>query len=100
MRAMVRPSGASRTVAIIAWSKVTRCTGSSLGAQRRHEQAAVRVRGRVEQDHAHALAARQLAELRQHDVERAIDFAGGQQRAIHFAEHFEGAPVALQVTAR
>ena len=67
-----------------------------VGAERRHEQAAVRVRGRVEQDHAHALAARQLAEFRQHDVERAIDFAGGEQRAVHFAEHFEGAPVALQ----
>ena len=47
---------------------------------------------------AHALAARQFAEFRQHDVERAIDFAGGQQRAIDFAEHLEGAPVALQVT--
>ena len=67
-----------------------------VGAERRHEQAAVRVRGRIEQDHAHALSAGQLAEFRQHDVERAIDLAGGQQRAIDLAEHFEGAPVALQ----
>ena len=29
IRAMVSPSGDSRTVAIIAWSKVTRCTGNS-----------------------------------------------------------------------
>ena len=97
MRAIVRPSGASRTVAIIAESKITRCTGNSVGAQRRHEQAAVRMRGRIEQDDAHALAARELAEFGQHDVERAIDFAGGQQRAIDFTEHLERAPVALQV---
>ena len=58
--------------------------------------AAVRMRGRVEQDHAHALAARELAELRQHHVERAIDLARGQQCAVYFAEHLEGAPVALQ----
>ena len=67
-----------------------------VGAERRHEQAAVRVRGRIQQDHAHALRARQLAEFRQHDVERAIDLARGEQRAVHFAEHFERAPVPLQ----
>ena len=70
--------------------------GQFVGAERRHEQAAVRVRGRIQQDDAHALAARQLAEFRQHDVERAIDLAGGEQRAVDFAEHFECAPVALQ----
>ena len=96
MRAMVMPSGASRTVAIMAESKVTRCTGNSLGAERRHEQASVRVRGRIQQDDADAMAARQLAEFWQHDVERAVDLARGEQRAIDFAEHLERAPVALQ----
>jgi hypothetical protein len=68
-----------------------------LGAERGREQPAVRVRRRVQQHHAHALGAGELADLGQHEIERAVDFAGREQCAIHLTQHFEGAPVALQV---
>ena len=67
-----------------------------VGAERGHEQPAMRMRGGIHEDDAHALAARELAEFRQHDVERAVDFVRRQQRTIHFTEHFERAPIPLQ----
>jgi hypothetical protein len=54
------------------------------------------MRSRVQKDDAHALRPRELAEFRQHDVERPIDFARREQGAIDFPQHLEGAPVPLQ----